>query len=267
MTRSIYVIKSEPGPVKIGVATKPQRRLSELQTASSSLLSLEYVGECSEASAAKKVEDKAHEILRSQHCRGEWFSVPADEAVKAVLQAAGELGYALRRQIVVTRKNAALSDLAEEAGVSAQWLSARVNFVRRMLTRAECTVLGIPHPKMGRPRKPDAATTLVPVQLSKATVKRLDRWAKDSGISSRSGAARALIESGLAAKATIETAIENKALKELTERIDWHAERRGETRSEVMRRFLESGLAAEGADGRSKVNRDEVAERRHNTLQ
>src|SRR5258708_35849604 len=28
----------------------------------------------------------------------------------------------------------------------------------------------------GRPRKPDAATTLVPVQLSKATAKDLDRW-------------------------------------------------------------------------------------------
>jgi metal-responsive CopG/Arc/MetJ family transcriptional regulator len=52
--------------------------------------------------------------------------------------------------------------------------------------------------KMGRPRKPDAATTLVSVQLSKATAKDLDRWAKDSGIGSRSGAARALIEHGLA---------------------------------------------------------------------
>jgi len=32
---------------------------------------------------------------------------------------------------------------------------------------------------------------------------------------------------------------------ELTERIDQHAESRGESRSEVMRRFLEAGLAAE----------------------
>src|SRR5215470_9902709 len=97
---------------------------------------------------------------------------------------------------------------------------------------------------MGRPRKPDAATTLVPVQLSKATVKRLDRWAKDSGIGSRSGAVRTLVESGLAAEAMIETAIED-ALVKLTERVDKHAESRGETRSEVMRRFLEAGLATE----------------------
>jgi metal-responsive CopG/Arc/MetJ family transcriptional regulator len=55
--------------------------------------------------------------------------------------------------------------------------------------------------KVGRPRKVDAATTLVPVQLSRATVKALDSWAKESGIGSRSGAARALIEAGLKRKA------------------------------------------------------------------
>ncbi len=109
--------------------------------------------------------------------------------------------------------------------------------------------------KMGRPRKPDAATTLVPIQLSKATVKRLDKWAKDSGIGSRSGAARALIESGLAAEATIETAIENDALKKLTERIDKHAESRGETRHEVMRRFLEAGLESEAGDSKPRQKR------------
>jgi hypothetical protein len=109
--------------------------------------------------------------------------------------------------------------------------------------------------KLGRPRKPDAATTLVPVQLSKATVKRLDRWAKDSGIGSRSGAVRALIESGLAAEATIETAIESEALKKLTERIDKHAENRGETRHEVMCRFLEAGLATEAGEGKPRQKR------------
>ena len=34
---------------------------------------------------------------------------------------------------------------------------------------------------------------------------------------------------------------------ELTARIDEHAKGRGETRSEVMRRFLEAGLASESA--------------------
>jgi hypothetical protein len=50
----------------------------------------------------------------------------------------------------------------------------------------------------GRPRKDDAATTIVPVQLSKATVANLDRWSKDNAIGSRSGAIRLLVETGLA---------------------------------------------------------------------
>src|SRR5215470_8910371 len=100
---------------------------------------------------------------------------------------------------------------------------------------------------MGRPRKPDAATTLVPVQFSKATVKRLDKWAKDSGIGSRSGAVRALTESGLAAEAMIETAIDNEAMKDLTERIDKHAESKGQTRSEAIRHLVHLGLTAEAS--------------------
>jgi hypothetical protein len=172
---------------------------------------LEYVGECSEAMAVEKIEAKAHEILHSKHCRGEWFSVSAEEAVNAVLQAAEPLGYELRRQLVIVGRlgggratggeRATAFVLAREIGVPEQWLHSRINFAKRLLAKAECTVRGVPPPKMGRPRKPDAATTLVPVQLSKATAKNLDRWAKDSGIGSRSGAARALIESGLAAEA------------------------------------------------------------------
>jgi len=38
----------------------------------------------------------------------------------------------------------------------------------------------------------------------------------------------------------------------LTERIDNHAESRGETRSEVMRRMLENGLAAESAPAKPR---------------
>jgi T5orf172 domain len=40
--RSIYVIQSEPGPVKIGVATNIRARLSALRTSSHDPLHLEY---------------------------------------------------------------------------------------------------------------------------------------------------------------------------------------------------------------------------------
>jgi metal-responsive CopG/Arc/MetJ family transcriptional regulator len=43
--------------------------------------------------------------------------------------------------------------------------------------------------------------------------------------------------------------------KELTERVDRHAENRGETRSEVMRRFVESGLGAEAGGGKRRQKR------------
>jgi hypothetical protein len=53
----------------------------------------------------------------------------------------------------------------------------------------------------GRPRKEDALTTIVPVALSAAQAEQLDAWAEANAIASRSGAARALIEAGLAAAA------------------------------------------------------------------
>jgi Arc/MetJ-type ribon-helix-helix transcriptional regulator len=40
--------------------------------------------------------------------------------------------------------------------------------------------------------------------------------------------------------------------KELTERIDRHAKSRDETRSEVMRRILEAGLAAEAGEAKPR---------------
>jgi hypothetical protein len=53
----------------------------------------------------------------------------------------------------------------------------------------------------GRPRKTDAATTLVPVAFSKAAVRNLDRWIKDNDMRSRSGAIRWMVEQALAAPA------------------------------------------------------------------
>jgi predicted DNA-binding transcriptional regulator AlpA len=56
--RSVYVIKSEAGAIKIGIAINPRARLSSLQTASAVPLSLAYVGGCSGGSAADEVGRK-----------------------------------------------------------------------------------------------------------------------------------------------------------------------------------------------------------------
>lgn len=95
MSRSIYVVKSEPGPVKIGIANKPRARFHNLRTASAVPLSLEYIGECVDDHAVAKIEATAHEILRDQHQRGEWFSTSVEDAVDAVILAAEQLGYEL----------------------------------------------------------------------------------------------------------------------------------------------------------------------------
>lgn len=52
-SRSIYVVKSDAGPVKIGVAADMRKRFSNLRAASPVSLSLAYIAECSEASSAE----------------------------------------------------------------------------------------------------------------------------------------------------------------------------------------------------------------------
>src|SRR5258708_2003505 len=96
----VYVVKSEPGPVKIGKAVNPHRRLKELKTTSPSPLLLEYIGECGTESASDRIEKRAQHIVRTKRAIGEWFDVSTAEAVAAIEKAAGELGLELRRREV-----------------------------------------------------------------------------------------------------------------------------------------------------------------------
>jgi len=111
MTRSIYVIASQTGPIKVGIASHVRRRLSTLNTASSVPLSLAYSAE-TEADVAA-IEQRAHEILEASRLNGEWFGVSAEEAVAAVLQAAEEMAAVLvvpstsvgtKRERVITKR-------------------------------------------------------------------------------------------------------------------------------------------------------------------
>ncbi len=105
MTRSIYVVSSEPGPVKIGIATAVRHRFSTLATASSVPLSLDFVGEC-DYDAAIEIEARAHDILDSAKARGEWFNAPVADAIAAVMLAAEELGYEIRQKDVFCKTRA-----------------------------------------------------------------------------------------------------------------------------------------------------------------
>lgn len=84
MTRSIYAIKSEAGPIKIGVSKNPKRRLESLilcQPFEAKLIHVEAVND------AHAVEAAAHELLRSFRRRGEWFDVSIEQAVAAIEEA------------------------------------------------------------------------------------------------------------------------------------------------------------------------------------
>lgn len=103
MTHFVYVLKSESGPVKVGMTCNVPNRFSALRQKFRALkLSVGFVGECSE-DIAGKIETATKEILRSYQSSAkspytEWFLVPAETAVKAVLFAASELGYELKRR-------------------------------------------------------------------------------------------------------------------------------------------------------------------------
>jgi hypothetical protein len=91
--RAIYVIRSEPGPVKIGIAGCPFSRLNSLRGGSPVPLYLDYAAEVDGSHRA--LERRAHEILAENRVTGEWFNVETQKALAAVLRAANELGVAL----------------------------------------------------------------------------------------------------------------------------------------------------------------------------
>jgi len=87
----VYVIKDETGRCKIGSSGNPLRRLTELQTASASPLSLAYVG-VPESDDGGKIERGAHAIAGHYRASGEWFVCPAEAAIAAVHVAAANAG-------------------------------------------------------------------------------------------------------------------------------------------------------------------------------
>jgi hypothetical protein len=92
---AVYVIKGDPGRVKIGFAKNPYRRLSALRSSSPAPLSLEFAAYCTEVSAAARIEAAAHHALCDRRHHGDWFSVSSEDAATAILNAAKDLGHQL----------------------------------------------------------------------------------------------------------------------------------------------------------------------------
>jgi len=90
----VYVISGDHGRQKIGISDNPRQRLKDLQTGSPYALKFEFVGE-TENGAAGQIEVEAHFLLNQHKAPGgeEWFVVPPDVAITAVMAAAHRLGY------------------------------------------------------------------------------------------------------------------------------------------------------------------------------
>lgn len=80
----VYVIRSDVGPVKIGVSNDPDRRARALGASAPHVVSLVH---SSEHKSAFSVERLAHDLLASKRLNGEWFDVSVERAVWAIARA------------------------------------------------------------------------------------------------------------------------------------------------------------------------------------
>lgn len=85
---NVYVIASDGGMCKIGVAGDPKSRLNSLSTGHPYGLEVAETFVV-EDGRARDIERKAHDILADKRLKGEWFSVSPLEAIAAVRTAIG----------------------------------------------------------------------------------------------------------------------------------------------------------------------------------
>lgn len=74
-TQKVYVIQHELGPVKIGIAEEPRKRLSEIQVSCPFEL---HIKKTRAPRNARRVERLLHDVFNQYHMRGEWFDIPVE---------------------------------------------------------------------------------------------------------------------------------------------------------------------------------------------
>ena len=80
--QSVYVIESESGLVKIGIAQNPRARSAAISTQSGFKLKRTFfTNKCSNAG---DVEHAAHMFFKDKRVHGEWFEIEFEEAVQKV---------------------------------------------------------------------------------------------------------------------------------------------------------------------------------------
>ena len=77
----LYIIKSEEGPVKIGISIDPHNRIVKLSATSGRGIVRKFVSPIVPHSA--NIERALHDTFSASRTYGEWFDVDFDEAVRA----------------------------------------------------------------------------------------------------------------------------------------------------------------------------------------
>ncbi len=82
MIGQVYIIENELGLVKIGISSKPERRIKEIANASGLNITKKYFSKPCDNFA--KIEKKLHEEFKTVRKKGEWFNIPFNEAVSSL---------------------------------------------------------------------------------------------------------------------------------------------------------------------------------------
>ena len=80
----VYVIKEHGGPVKIGAASNPAYRLSDLQSGNHRQLRLVETIPTVNKADSHKIEFLVHAKFNEFRVAREWFDVSTDDAVEAI---------------------------------------------------------------------------------------------------------------------------------------------------------------------------------------
>jgi hypothetical protein len=79
----IYIIGPAGGPYKVGIATKVEKRLSELQIATYQRLVIHAVADVESRDEARRLEAEIHARLSQFELSGEWFGCSLEQAAAA----------------------------------------------------------------------------------------------------------------------------------------------------------------------------------------
>lgn len=80
----VYVIGREEGPVKVGISSSPNSRLSQIQTACPFKVSLLHAEAMLDRNHALRHEADFHAVYAEKRLVGEWFDLEADYAIELI---------------------------------------------------------------------------------------------------------------------------------------------------------------------------------------